>query len=109
MKQADLPSRLAVRSSTDRRPKKERRRERRRKALKTARLYLDGRAAGIEGIIHNLSPTGAQLELPGDHQLKRSVVLYLPTENIRIDARVVWQRGRQLGLEFSRRLGWLER
>jgi len=87
---------------------KERRRERRRKALKSARLYLDGRASAIDGVIHNMSPTNAQVELPGEHKLPASIVLYLPTENIRVDAKVVWQRGRLVGVEFSRRLGWLE-
>ena len=88
-------------------PQEERRHTQRRTVRKRARIQLDGIPGGLDCTIRNLSADGAKLELSGEHKLDKQVVVYFPTENIRIDASVIWQRDNHAGVAFARRLAWI--
>ena len=88
-------------------PQEERRHTTRRKAQKRVRIHLDGNPSGIDCVIRNLSADGALIEYSGMLELEKPVVLYFPSENIRVDATAIWQGDGKVGLAFARRLTWL--
>jgi PilZ domain len=81
---------------------KKRRSERRRATRSTlgsrAWIRLDGSFAVRPCRVIDLSPTGARLSIEGD--ITKSFVLLLSLNSAGRKARIKWQRGNQVGIQF---------
>ncbi|HYE47118.1 MAG TPA: PilZ domain-containing protein [Caulobacter sp.] len=81
----------------------ERRRSHRQRALLTGKLATNEASLTIDCVIRNLSPTGALVETGSPHLLPAELHLLQVREGVAWDAKVIWRRGNQVGLELVER------
>ncbi|MEM9704706.1 MAG: PilZ domain-containing protein [Pseudomonadota bacterium] len=80
---------------------RETRREERRPAYKIATLTLpDGEI--MRGVVRNFSPSGAMFVIEGAIALPHEFSVEIEGLRARTPARLIWQRGSEVGIAFSR-------
>lgn len=81
----------------------ERRRGARHRALLAAKMATEDASMTVDCVIRNLSDTGALVETPSPQLLPAELHLVQLKDGVAWDARVVWRRGHQVGLELVTR------
>jgi hypothetical protein len=71
----------------------------RRRVLKTARIEFSG--IEMDCVVRNISETGAALEVASPQMCPFAFVLAIPSDNSTRHCRVVWRRGKRLGVRFN--------
>ncbi|HEX2257819.1 MAG TPA: PilZ domain-containing protein [Afifellaceae bacterium] len=72
----------------------------RRRVLKKGLLILNTNGSTFECQVRELGGGGAAVRLYGWTALPERFDLMIPADNLRVSARVAWQRGEEVGLEF---------
>jgi hypothetical protein len=60
-----------------------------------------GSVASIDCIIRNMSDSGASLEVENPAGIPDDVTLLIRPEIVKRNCRVVWRRGRRIGVAFT--------
>ncbi len=71
----------------------------RRKVLKTARIEFGG--IEMDCVVRNISETGAAIEVTSPQMCPFAFVLAIPSDGSVRHCRVVWRRGKRLGVRFN--------
>jgi len=71
----------------------------RRKVLKGAKIEFGGTA--IDCLVRNISETGAAIEVTGQLKCPVTFVLAISSDGSTRNCRVVWRRGKRIGVKFS--------
>ena len=87
--------------SLQRRNTQESRRARREKVGLGARVTLAGGALAFDCVVTDLSKDGAKLELPIAVVSLQRLSLEIPDRNLKCVARIIWRRGKSLGVRFD--------
>lgn len=72
----------------------------RRRVLKKGLLILNANGSAIECVVRELGGGGARIGLHGWMALPERFDLMIAGDNLRVAARVAWQRGQEAGLAF---------
>ncbi|HEX3494381.1 MAG TPA: PilZ domain-containing protein [Methylocella sp.] len=79
----------------------ERRNKARRRALKGARIVLEGHWAAIDCTVHNLSDRGACLKVESPIGIPDTFDLVRDHPSFLRNCRVTWRKATQIGVEFD--------
>jgi hypothetical protein len=79
----------------------DRRSNQRRRTILKGRVLFNNRSSVFDCTIQNISDSGAQLSFADISLLPPIFELEIPSQDRRIQARVVWWRGKIYGVRFS--------
>ena len=82
-------------------PPKDLRRARRQRTLMACRIVYGDALIVVEGVIRDLSESGAKVRLGSLSPLPQRVKLLAVKEGRLYDAKIVWRRGEEIGLHFG--------
>jgi hypothetical protein len=71
----------------------------RRRVLKSARIEFGG--IELDCVVRNISATGAAIEVSSPMQCPFAFVLAIPSDESVRHCRVVWRRGKRMGVRFD--------
>jgi hypothetical protein len=81
-------------------PADNRRRSNRQRTLKGARVIYGNFSLSCDCLIRNMSETGARLKIDRSIGIPSEFYLLVPTELRLCKARMTWQKGDEIGVEF---------
>lgn len=81
----------------------EKRRDERSTGLEVVEIGVPGSDDRHIGIIRDRSDNGARIQVRGVDDLPRMIVVYSPSSDDGVPARVCWQRGRDVGIRYRKR------
>jgi two-component system cell cycle response regulator len=79
----------------------EKRRAPRRRVLKDGKVITHKNCSVVDCCVRDLSETGARIRCQDQAAIPSEFRLLLPMDGIMRDARVVWRRGDDLGVQFT--------
>jgi len=71
------------------------------RALKSAKIVLNGRHSTIDCLVRDLSAGGAKLKVANTAAVPKEFELLLESDNILVKAEVIWRRGEYVGVQFQ--------
>ena len=82
----------------------EKRRTERSTGLEVVEIGVAGSDERRIGVIRDRSESGARIQIRAAEDLPATITIYAPSSNDGVPAKVCWQRGRNVGIRYRRRL-----